>query len=108
MALRLITLALAVLPLAACDAATDMAGDALGDQVRATFVERCEQLAADNGIEAGMVTGACNCAADNFAEDLQSGELTINRERITEMALTCAGGSASGEQDVAPTEETGG
>lgn len=89
MPIRLIPLAFAALILSACDVASDVAGEALSEQVRAGFIKRCEGIAADYGIVSENVIEACDCAADNFAEQIEKGSLEINRETIAQTALEC-------------------
>ncbi|AWW75125.1 hypothetical protein CD351_11870 [Erythrobacter sp. KY5] len=102
-ALTLISLPFAALALTACDAATEMAGNAIKDQIRTEFVAQCEQIAQDNGITSENVTPACECAADNLAEDASDGSLDINRERIEDLLRTCSA-SASGGAESAPAD----
>ncbi|EAQ30553.1 hypothetical protein NAP1_07235 [Erythrobacter sp. NAP1] len=102
-AFALISLPVAALALTACDAATEMAGDAIKDQIRTEVVSQCEQIAQDNGITSENVTPACECAADRLAEDASDASLDINRETIEELLRTCSA-SAAGEADAAPAE----
>jgi len=96
---------LAIVALGGCDAAGDVAGRALGEQVRVTFIERCEQIAADSGIQSGNLTSACSCAADEFAAQVEGGELEINRDVIARTALECVDGT---EPETPSTEQANG
>ena len=76
--------------LGACDMAADVAGDAIGAQVREQFMERCQQIAENAGVSAELVEPACSCGADRFAEEVEAGDVQINRERIEEVVRSCA------------------
>ncbi|KEO91779.1 hypothetical protein EH31_03655 [Erythrobacter longus] len=91
----LIPLALAALSLTACEAATEMAGDAIKEQIRTEFVAQCEQIAQDNGFASEKVGPACNCVADNLAADAADGSLEVDTQKVEELLRTC--GAETGE-----------
>ncbi|MGB7420025.1 MAG: hypothetical protein WA918_12670 [Erythrobacter sp.] len=97
-----IALGLAALTLTACDAVSDVAGQAIGEQVRSSFVERCEQTVGDTGLASSQVTVACNCAADELSARLGDGDQPINREIIEQVALACADGGTPETTEIEP------
>ena len=105
--LTLICLASVTISLTACDAAGEMAGDVIKEQIRTEFVSRCEQTAQDSGIASDAVGPACECAADNLAKDAADGSLEINQERLEELLQSCGasaleqGGDAAAESQPA-------
>ncbi len=90
--------------LSGCDVASEMAGDALADEVRAQYLSRCESIAGNTGIAPENVTRACECSADDFETDLADGEMQIDRARIEDVLKTCVQEGASN----APAEGTNG
>ena len=87
---RVLAAAVALLALAGCDVATDVAGDVIAGEVRTRYLEQCAGIAEGAGVAAGRISAACECSADRFADDLQqSGELQVNRERIEEVLTIC-------------------
>lgn len=86
----LIPLPFMLFSLSACDVASEMAGDALKEQVRTEFISRCEQIAQDNGITSQKTGTACGCAADDLAADASDGSLDLNQDKIIEMLRTCS------------------
>ncbi|MHA7818693.1 MAG: hypothetical protein ACX930_03485 [Erythrobacter sp.] len=91
------------LSLAGCDAAADLAGDAIKDQIRTEFVNQCEQIAQDNNIASENVGPACECAADDLAADAADGSLEVNQARVEELLRSCAG-DAFGQDEGAATQ----
>ena len=86
---RFALLPIALIGLAGCDAATEMAGDAIAAEVRTQYLAQCEGVAESAGIASANVAAACECSADNFATDLAEGELQIDTARIEEVLKTC-------------------
>lgn len=100
-----IALPLIALSLAGCDAATELAGDAIKDQIRTEFVNQCEQIAQDNGIASENVGPACECAADDLAEDAADGSLEVNQARIEELLRSCSAGAFGQDEGAAPQSQ---
>ena len=106
--MKRIALALTALAsLTACDAATELAGSALAEELRTQYIARCEGVAENIGIASENVTSACECSADDFAKDMSDGELQIDQARIEEVLKTCVGGQP-GETESAPAESANG
>lgn len=103
----LFALPLAAMTLSACEMATDLAGDAIADEIRTQYVAQCEQIATDNGLAMEIVTPACECSADKFATDAADGEIDINRDRIVEVLKTCVQDQSEDPADI-PAEATNG
>lgn len=76
--------------LAGCDAATQIAGDAVEGEVRNTVAAQCEQVAGNAGIAAARVAEVCQCSADTFMadSDLTLGDVTP--ERLEGIVNACA------------------
>ena len=83
------TAIVAIFSLSACDAATEIAGDAIAAEARSQYLAQCESVAESVGIPAERVTTACDCTADDFANDLAEGQLQIDRARIEEVLKIC-------------------
>lgn len=93
--------------LGGCDAATQIAGDAVQGEARNLVAAQCQQVSEGAGIVAGRVAEVCRCAADTFMADRDLTPADITRERIEGIVNQCAARTgASGT--AAPTEETGG
>ena len=76
--------------LAGCDAASEIAGEAIRGEMRAQYLEQCQGVAESTGIAAARIETACECSADEFAADLaDDGELQINEARIEQVLRTC-------------------
>ena len=98
---RLIMPLLAIAMLGACDAASDIAGEAIKGEVRTQYIAQCESVAEGAGIAAPQISAACECSADDFEQDFAAdGQLEINPDRIEEVLKTCV--QESGE--AAPAE----
>ena len=88
--------------LSGCDVASDMAGEAIKGEIRTQYLAQCEGIAESSGIAAERVGAACECSADEFAEDLEAdGQLQVDQARIEEVLKICV--QDSGE--AAPAEE---
>lgn len=99
--------ALAALSLAGCDAATQIAGDAVQGQVRNTVAAQCEQVSQNVGIVAARVAEVCQCSADTFMADSNLTLDDVTRERVEGIVNACAErtGAASGNSTgTMPTE----
>ncbi|MDG5750902.1 hypothetical protein P8R33_07285 [Qipengyuania sp. XHP0211] len=88
----LILCAAASFALAGCDVASEMAGDAIGNEVRTRYIEQCQGIAESVGVSAERIDAACECSADDFREDFSAdGELDINPARVEEVLRACIG-----------------
>jgi hypothetical protein len=108
---NLIAAVVAGLALAGCDAATQIAGDAIEGEVRNAVAVQCQQVAEGAGIVAGRVSAVCECVAGTFASDNDLTLEDVRTARIEGIVNQCAtqtGNSASGADSETPTEETGG
>ena len=104
---RFLPLFAAALALASCDAATQIAGDAVQGEARNMVAAQCQQATEGAGIIAGRVAEVCRCAADTFMADRDLSPADISRERIETIVNDCAKRTGAAV-DAAPTEETGG
>ncbi|MEE4155431.1 MAG: hypothetical protein V2I27_14835 [Erythrobacter sp.] len=102
-------LALAALALlAGCDAASEMAGDAIAGELRAQYIEQCQGVAESVGIASARIAPACECSADEFAADLaDDGALQINEARMAQVLRSCVQEQRGTGED-APAENTNG
>ena len=97
--------------LAACDAATQIAGEAVEGEVRNVVAAQCEQIAENAGIVAGRVSEVCRCSADTFMDDP---DLTLEdetRENVESIVNACAAstsGTNPNSPETLPAEEIGG
>ncbi|OBX20520.1 hypothetical protein A9995_02080 [Erythrobacter sp. QSSC1-22B] len=55
--------------LSGCDAATQIAGEAVEGEVRNVVAAQCEQVAQNMGVVAARVSEVCQCSADTFMAD---------------------------------------
>ena len=104
---------LAAVSLAGCDAATQIAGEAVQGELRNAVIAQCQQASEGAGIAAGRVAEVCACAAQTYVEDPDLTLDDITRERIEGVINDCtsqtgAAGGASGSFQTTPTEEAGG
>jgi hypothetical protein len=102
-------LALAALALlSGCDAASEIAGEAIKGELRAQYLEQCRGVAESTGITSGRIDAACECSADEFAADLaDDGELRIDEGRIEQVLRTCVQ-DQPGTDPAAPAENING
>ncbi|GGD54745.1 hypothetical protein GRI62_03915 [Erythrobacter arachoides] len=90
-----------------CDAATQIAGDALEGEIGNAVTAQCLQVAESAGIVAGRVAQVCECTANAFVTDP---DLTIedaSPQRIEGIVNQCAtetGGAAGSVSDTLPAE----
>ena len=82
-------LALCTMPLAACDAATEIAGDAIRTETRNTIVDQCQQMSENAGIAANRVASVCECTADAFLADESFSMADIDPSRLEGLVNTC-------------------
>ncbi len=82
-------LALSTVPLAACDAATDIAGDAIRAEARNAVITQCQEASEGAGIAAGRVAAVCECSADAFMSDGSFTVSDIDPARLEEIVNTC-------------------
>ncbi len=101
-------LGIAALALAGCDAATQIAGEAVQGEVRNAVAAQCEQVAENAGIVAGRVAEVCQCSADTFMADSDLTLDDVSRERIEGIVNACAKSTAGGNWNTVPAEENGG
>ena len=100
---RYVLLALSCLSLAACDAAQDIAGDAIEGEVRNQIVQQCQQVSESAGIAAARVGDVCECAAETYVNDPDLTMDDVSRERIVAIVNECA---ASTDGPVETAEQT--
>ncbi|MEW4447651.1 hypothetical protein [Qipengyuania sp. JC766] len=81
---------LATLALVGCDAATQIAGDAVEGEVRNAVTTQCEGVAESAGIVADRISEVCQCSADAFLEDSELTVDDISRENIEGIVNACA------------------
>ena len=100
--------------LAGCDAATQIAGDAVQEEVRNAVSAQCLQISDGTGLVAGRVVEICECAADTYVNDPDLTLDDISRERVEGIVNDCAArtGASTGADgsfdETTPTEEIGG
>lgn len=97
--------------LAGCDAATQIAGDAVQAEARNAVTAQCSQVAEGAGIVAGRVAAVCECAVQTFVADANLTLEGVSRARIQGIVNQCAvqtGAATADNNDAAPTENIGG
>lgn len=95
------------LALAGCDAATQIAGDAVQGEARNLVAAQCQQVSEGAGIVAGRIAEVCACAADTFVAERDFNPANINRARVEAIVNECAR-RTSPAGGATPTETTGG
>ncbi len=96
--------------LSACDAATQIAGEAVEGEVRNVVAAQCEQIAENTGI-ASRVSEVCRCSADTFMDDPDLTLEDATRENVESIVNACAAttrGTNANSPETLPTEEIGG
>lgn len=93
--------------LAACDAVSQIAGEAVTGEARNMVAAQCQQVAGGAGIVAGRVTEVCQCAADSLMADPDLTPADISRARVEAIVNDCAK-RTSPVGGAAPTEVAGG
>ncbi len=97
--------------LAGCDAATQIAGEAVEGEVRNVVAAQCEQIAENAGVVAARVTEVCQCSADTFMADP---DLTLedatpgNVEGIVNACAASTAGTNTNSPETLPAENIGG
>lgn len=86
---RLPLLVVLPLTLAACDVATEIAGDTLEAESRRAVVAQCAQVADGTGIAADRVGAVCECSADTLVADGAPSLSDINRARLESIVRAC-------------------
>ncbi len=108
---RLLLASCCAVALTGCDAATQIAGDAVEGEVRTAVVERCQQFADNAGIVADRINAVCECSADRFRADEDLTLADVNRENIEGIVNSCAtekGTDTNDATNTTPTETIGG
>ncbi len=90
--------ALCGLSLAACDVASDIAGDAIEGEIRNTIVQQCLQVSEGAGIAAARLGEVCECSAETFVNDPDLTMDDVSRERIEAIVNECAASTDSPEE----------
>ena len=106
--IRALLLIAAAGSLTACDAATQIAGDAVQGEMRNAIASQCQQVAEGAGIVAGQVAQVCECSAETFVADPDLTLEDVSRERIEGIVNECAAKLGSGATPSLPAEEIGG
>jgi hypothetical protein len=104
---RAALIVVAITGLAGCDAATQIAGDAVQGEARSLMAAQCQQVSESAGIVAGRVAEVCECATDTFVAQRDFNPTNINRGRVEAIVNDCAKRTSSAG-GAAPTEEAGG
>jgi transcription elongation factor len=97
--------------LAGCDAATEIAGEAVQGEVRNAVAAQCKQIAENAGVVAGRVAEVCKCSADTFMADSDLTLDDVTRENIEGIVNRCASDTDSASETgtgTMPTEDSGG
>jgi len=98
----------ALAALSGCDMASDLAGDAIADQLRSQYLEQCQGVARSAGIASDLITPACECSADEFAADLsEDGQVKIDTARIARVLRTCVRNEQGAEPDASAENGNG-
>ncbi|MFC3100704.1 hypothetical protein ACFODK_07380 [Altererythrobacter lauratis] len=91
-------LGLCAVSLAGCDAAADIAGDAIRAEARNAVIQQCQQASQEAGIVAGRIASICECSADTFLADQSFTAADIDPARLEEILNGCVartGGAVS-------------
>jgi hypothetical protein len=106
---RFIVILAGGLALAGCDAATQIAGDAVEGEARNAIELQCRQVAEGAGIVAARVAEVCACSAETVLADRDFSVADISRARVEEIVNNCARRTGAGADDTwnTPTEEAG-
>lgn len=97
--------------LSGCDAATQIAGEAVQGEVRNVVAAQCEQIAQNAGLISARVAEVCQCSADRFMADP---DLTLedatpaNVEGIVNACAASTGGTNTQSTETLPAETIGG
>ena len=105
---RAALIAVAALSLAGCDAATQIAGDAVQGQVRNTVAAQCEQVSQNAGIVATRVAEVCQCSADTFMADPKLTLDDVTPARVEGIVNACAERTGAASSNSTKTNAYGG
>ncbi len=97
--------------LSGCDAATQIAGDAVKGEVRNVVVAQCEQIAQNAGVVAARVTEVCQCSADTFMADPDLTLEDATPAKVEGIVNDCAASTSETNADstkTSPAEKIGG
>ena len=84
-----LALAPLLLVAAGCDAATEIAGDALESELRSGVVMQCEQVAEGAGVASARVAAVCQCSADKFVAEGVPAMSDITPDRLRGIVDAC-------------------
>ncbi|APE28354.1 hypothetical protein [Aurantiacibacter gangjinensis] len=90
--------------LAGCDAAGEIAGEAIDNEIRTQVANQCETVASNAGVVAERITAVCECTADTFIDDPELTADDIRPARIEEIVNDCT--SSTAESAAEPANET--
>jgi len=106
---RIIVFGVAALALAGCDAATQIAGEAVQGEVRNAIDAQCRQVAEGAGIVASRVADVCGCTVETFLADGDVSLADVSPAKVEEIVNRCARSTGTGaDNQTLPTEESGG
>ena len=108
---HLFVISASALTLVGCDAASDIAGDAVQGELRNIVATQCQQVAEGAGIAAARIGEVCQCSANTFMDDPDLNMDDVSRERIEGIVNDCAAsidGAANDSTQIMPAEEIGG
>ncbi|MBH5322225.1 hypothetical protein [Aurantiacibacter sediminis] len=90
--------------LTGCDAASEIAGDALDNEIRSQIANQCQAVAEGAGVVADRLTEVCDCTAQTYIDDPDLTADDITPARIEEIVNECT--QQTGDMNDAPAEET--
>ena len=93
---KIMLLGMCTVALASCDAAADIAGDAIRAETRNAIVNQCQQMSEGAGIAAGRIASICECSADAFLADEDLTMADIDPAQLEGIVNTCT--AQTGEQ----------
>ena len=103
-----LAVAAAGIALAGCDAATQIAGEAVQGEVRNAIDGQCRQAAENAGIVADRVADVCACSVETFLAGGDVSLADIDPARVEEIVNGCARSTGAASNSTEPTEEIGG
>ena len=86
---KIALLALCAVSLSGCDAAAELAGDAVRAEARNAIVTQCQASVEEAGLIAGRIASVCGCAADTFLADESFTVTDIEPARLEEIVNAC-------------------
>jgi hypothetical protein len=106
---RALVIAATSLALAGCDAATQIAGEAVAGEVRGAVDTQCREIAAGAGIVADRVADVCSCSVEAIMADGDVSLADLNPAEVERTVNSCARSTgAAANPAAAGTEEAGG